>query len=117
MPGPPYKNPVCKGTYALNTACGRCEKCAFEREQIGMAKVQASMQHGMHPDVYSNFKDQLLIILVMRLGGVVDIPVEELDTKPMGHVMTLATVGVKEDPEAGIGMMTGSFQLKVSRKQ
>ena len=35
---PPYqtfKGATCKGSYALGTACGTCEKCEWERSQPG----------------------------------------------------------------------------------
>lgn len=32
-----YKNPTCRGSYALGSACGKCERCADER-----AKMEAS---------------------------------------------------------------------------
>ena len=38
---PPYetfKKPTCRGCYALGTACGKCEKCEWERKQIGLAQ-------------------------------------------------------------------------------
>jgi hypothetical protein len=28
-----FKNPTCRGSYVLGTACGHCEKCAWERSQ------------------------------------------------------------------------------------
>lgn len=31
--GYPYKGPICRGSYLLGTACGRCEKCEAERKQ------------------------------------------------------------------------------------
>lgn len=32
-----YKNPVCRGSYALGTACGHCERCSeqFKKMYIG----------------------------------------------------------------------------------
>lgn len=29
-----YSQPVCRGSYALGTACGRCERCMEDRERL-----------------------------------------------------------------------------------
>jgi hypothetical protein len=29
---PTFSGPTCRGSYALNSACGHCERCAWERE-------------------------------------------------------------------------------------
>lgn len=34
---------------------------------------------GLHADVLDDFKDQLLIVFLKRLGGTADIPVAEVD--------------------------------------
>lgn len=41
---------------------------------------------GLHADVIDNFKDQLLIVLLKRLGGKVSIPVAEVDDTGMDIV-------------------------------
>lgn len=37
MSRPPYetfKRPTCRGSYRLGTACGHCEKCAWEQREM-----------------------------------------------------------------------------------
>jgi hypothetical protein len=40
MKKPPFetfKGATCKGCYTLGTACGKCEKCEWERAQVGFS--------------------------------------------------------------------------------
>ena len=37
-----FKKPTCKGCYALNSACGHCEKCAWEQSRLNVGKPKAA---------------------------------------------------------------------------
>jgi len=41
----------------------------------------------VHLDAMEMMKDQLIIVLIERLGGQVSIPVEEIDTVPSGKAL------------------------------
>ena len=41
-----YKGQVCRGAYALGTACGMCEKCLEQKEQYQAAKSVREMLDG-----------------------------------------------------------------------
>lgn len=34
VPWETFENPTCRGSYMLNNACGHCEKCKWEKDQI-----------------------------------------------------------------------------------
>lgn len=58
---------------------------------------------GIHADVLDNFKDQLLIVLIRRLGGKVSIPVAEVDNTG-GAVLSMS-------------VRDGNFNFEVGAKQ
>lgn len=58
---------------------------------------------GIHADVIDNFKDQLLIVLLNRLGGKVSIPVAEVDAT--GRYV------------ASFNVESGAFDFIVTEKQ
>ena len=36
IPYDTFKNPVCRGCFELNTACGRCEACLWVKQRRGL---------------------------------------------------------------------------------
>jgi hypothetical protein len=61
-----------------------------------------------HAQLIDDMKDQLLIVLLNRLGGTVDVPVAELDATG-GYLASFALKG-RPGP-------TATFHFVVSRKQ
>jgi hypothetical protein len=61
-------------------------------------------------EVMDVLKDQLLIVLIERLGGEVVVPVSEIDEVPKDKMLGLEVV---EDPSK----LDKGFRFKVSRKQ
>lgn len=57
----------------------------------------------IHADVIDNLKDQLLLVLIERLGGKVTIPVAEVDNTG-GKLLTMS-------------ITDGNFNLNLERKQ
>lgn len=35
-----FKNPICKGSVVLNTACGNCERCAWEEQELARLRAE-----------------------------------------------------------------------------
>ncbi len=58
---------------------------------------------GIHADVIDNFKDQLLLVLIERLGGDISIPVSEVDNTG-GKVLSMSVAD-------------GQFHFTLGRKQ
>ena len=46
-----FKKPTCRGSMALGTACGKCEKCKWEKEQIVGHKT---LTDGSHVPLYKD---------------------------------------------------------------
>lgn len=66
--------------------------------------IDAARPHApIHAKVLDDFKDQLLLVLVQRLGGKVAIPVSEVDGTG-GLVMTMS-------------VENGVFHFEIGRKQ
>lgn len=58
---------------------------------------------GIHADVIDNFKDQLLIVLLRRLGSTVTIPIQEVDDT--GRYV------------CALSVTNGAFNFEVTEKQ
>lgn len=69
-----FKNAVCRGSLALGSACGRCERCDLERKRL--QAVAASKEDAFQPDLFDNAKSY-------ASGGVVN---GSDEPKPVVHV-------------------------------
>lgn len=66
--------------------------------------IDAARPHApLHAAVMDNFKDQLILVLIERLGGKVTIPVAEVDNTG-GKLLTMS-------------ITDGNFNLNLERKQ
>ena len=66
---------------------------------IAASKLPLELQRGL-----DNMKDQLIILLIERLGGTVEIPIVEIDKATIGKGMGMT-----------VNRETGSFIFKVGK--
>lgn len=52
-----YKNPVCRGSYMLGTACGRCERC-IEENPVSKIEALKSENQSLRAEI-GTLKDEL----------------------------------------------------------
>lgn len=65
MSRPPFETftkPTCRGSYAFNSACGHCERCAWEREQMGALGSSQSLGSAQRSGLTPAERDLLLSI-------------------------------------------------------
>lgn len=72
-----------------------------------MTKTKIDLNSTIHKEVLDQFKDQLLIVLIKRLGGTISIPVTEVDDTGRDVLsFSITTTSV-----------TQSFNFTVGKKQ
>jgi len=72
-----------------------------------MPKTKIDLNSTLHKEVLDQFKDQLLIVLIKRLGGTISIPVTEVDDTGR-DVLSFSVTGTRT---------TQSFNFAVGKKQ
>lgn len=108
---PPFETftgPTCRGSYALGTACGHCEKCAWERSLAS----DPTMPESPTPDIGAE--------IVRDLLGFRDESLKSRDAEPIGRIRSYydgEAVGYAVSSERVRRALPGKVVVPVERYQ